>query len=130
MDKGLMLKEIRDFYKLHRNIDFAQFFGLTEQNAYSWTKRGFLDIELVYEKCPDIDPDWLLSGGEKGEMLRKDNSQTIIGDNNKTANGNITEQSEALDKALDALREEQRMCAKLQEQQDRFIALLEQAMLK
>ena len=130
MDKGLMLKEIRNYYKLHRNIDFAQKFGLTEQNAYSWTKRGFLDLELVYERCPEIDPEWLLSGGEKGEMLRKDNAQTVIGDNNKTANGNITEQSEALDKALEALREEQKLCSKFQEQQDRFIALLGQAMSK
>lgn len=131
MDKGLMLKEIREHYRLHKNIDFAQFFGLSEQNAYSWTKRGFMDIELVYEKCPDIDPEWLLSSGEKGQMLRKDNNQSVIGDNNTTANGDIHGASdEALNKALDALAEEQKMCAKFQEQQDAFISLLGQAMSK
>lgn len=126
-----MLKEIREYYRLYKNIDFAQFFGLSEQNAYSWTKRGFLDLELVYEKCPDIDPEWLLSNGEKGQMLRKDNSQNVIGDNNTTANGDIHGASnEALNKALDALAEEQKMCAKLQEQHDAFIELLKQAMAK
>lgn len=131
MDKGLMLKEIREYYKLYKNIDFAQFFGLSEQNAYSWTKRGFMDIELVYEKCPDIDPEWLLSNGEKGQMLRKDNSQNVIGDNNTTANGDINGASnEALNKALDALAQEQKMCAKFQEQHDAFIEILRQAMIK
>lgn len=126
-----MLKEILEHYHLHKNIDFAQFFGLSEQNAYSWTKRGFMDIELVYEKCPDIDPEWLLSNGEKGQMLRKDNNQSVIGDNNTTANGDIHGPSnEALNKALDALADEQKICAKFQEQHDAFIELLRQAMSK
>lgn len=126
-----MLNEIRKHYKLHKNIDFAQFFGLSEQNAYSWTKRGYMDLELVYEKCPDIDPDWLLSNGEKGKMLRKSNTQHVIGDNNTTANGDINcTPNEALNKALDALAEEQKMCAKFQEQHDAFIDLLRQAMSK
>lgn len=131
MTKELMLKEIRDYYKLHRNIDFAQKFDLSEQNAYSWVKRGYLDLELVYEKCPEIDPEWLLSNGEKGSMLRKDNNQNVIGDNNTTANGDIHGPSnEALNKALDALAEEQKMCAKFQEQHGAFIELLKQAMSK
>lgn len=131
MDKGLLLKEIREHYKLHKNIDFAQFFGLSEQNAYSWTKRGFMDIELVYEKCPDIDPEWLLSNGEKGKMLRRDNVQNVNGNNNTTANGDINgAPNEALNKALDALAEEQKMCARFQEQHDAFIDLLRQAIAK
>lgn len=131
MNKGDMLKEIRRYYRLDKNVEFARFFELSEQTAYAWTKRATFDLELVYKNCPEINPDWLLSHGENGAMLRSggNQSQSIVGNNNTAAaNGVIMGTThESLNKALDALAEEQRRCAEMQAQQARLIELLDKA---
>lgn len=131
MNKGEMLKEIRRYYRLDKNAEFARFFELSEQTAYSWTKRATFDIELVYEKCPEISPDWLLSHGENGPMLRSgsNTSQSIVGNNNTAAaNGVIMGAAQdTLNKAFESLAEEQRRCAEMQAQQARLIELLDKA---
>ena len=66
-----MLRQISEHYGISKNSDFAKFFGLTIQTAFQRLKNGSIDYEQIYEKCPDISPDWLLSCGE-GPMLRKD----------------------------------------------------------
>ena len=114
MDTVKILNELREYYNLKRNVDFARFFEITEQNANAWYKRTSLDFESIWRHCPEINPDWLLSGGE-GEMLRPAN-QNIQGDNNTQVGRDLTQQSgtaESVNKALDALREEQAQTASL-----------------
>lgn len=114
MDTVKILNELREYYNLKRNVDFARFFEITEQNANAWYKRTSLDFESIWRRCPEINPDWLLSGGE-GEMLRPAN-QNIQGDNNTQVGRDLTQQSgtaESVNKALDALREEQAQTASL-----------------
>lgn len=131
-----MLKEIREYYKLHRNNDFAKFMGLSEQNAYSWTKRSFMDLELVYSKCPEINPEWLLSNGEVGTMLRpaQSNNNNIVGDNNVNntqVTGNMSAaDSEALNNAIAALAENQKLFSKYQEQIDTILNILNKSVCK
>lgn len=125
MDKKLVLNEIRNYYGLEKNTDFAKFFGLSDQNAYSWTKRGYIDYELVYEKCPEINPEWLLSCGEKGPMLKSAITQEIKGDNNtQVAGDSIGPSDETLSKTLDALSAEQDRCTKLQHQIDTLLDIV------
>lgn len=70
MDKRLMLNRIKEHYKFNSDSDFAKYLGITPQNLSNWKSRNTFDAELIYTKCEDINPEWLLTG--KGEMLKKD----------------------------------------------------------
>ncbi len=111
-----MLKAIASYYGLEKNVDMAKFFGVTEQTAYMRMKQGILAYEDIYRLCPDISPDWLLSGGE-GPMLRaervENNGNLNIGNNAKQYFR--THESESVKKALEALDNEQKSLAREQE---------------
>lgn len=127
-----MLKEIRHYYRLDKNVEFARFMGLSEQNAYTWTKRSTFDLEVVYERCPEINPEWLLSRGERGEMLRSDAEKKALGTKGGASISAqmLTEAREIANKALTALAEEQRRCAEYQQQQSRLVDVLDKALSK
>lgn len=131
MDYSLMLKELREYYKLHKNSEFAAFLGLTDQNAYSWVKRGYADLELVYQKCPELNPEWILSGGTKGPMLRSTIEQQVKGDNNTVTGGNnVGPSTETLNKTLDALASSQNQCSKFQSQIDSLLEIVKHSVTK
>lgn len=116
MTKPEMLKCIATYYGLDKNVDFAKFFGITEQLAHQWLKKGIMNFEEIYKRCPEISSDWLLSGGE-GEMLRinrVENSGNIAFGNNSRQMVRMQE-SESVKRVLEALSVEQSSLAKEQE---------------
>lgn len=122
-----MLKQIAEYYKITRNVDFAKFFGLSEPTAFNRVKTGFIDFEQIYEKCPDISADWLLSG--EGPMLRAESDASVIASNNTNigngANQHVSVvEGEALKSALEALKREQDAVARAQEQISGLIEVL------
>lgn len=117
MSKNLILNNIREHYGLNKVVDFARFFDISPQLANIWLTRDSLDYKAIYTRCPEINPDWLLSGGE-GVMLREDVDKEI-----KAAHEGQT--SAALDSALAALRSEQAISRKAQEQADRLIGIID-----
>lgn len=135
MEKTDMLKQIAEYYGLTKNMDFARFFEISDQNAYIKRKTGVLDFEEIYKRCPDISPDWLLSRGE-GPMLRADrieNSGNISIGNNTRQILRTTHETETMKKALDAvtkgqeaLEREQNALKTAQEQISGLIAILSQ----
>lgn len=133
-NKTRMLREIAQYYGLQKNADFARFFGLEPATAVMRFKNGFIDFEQVYEKCPDISPEWLLNGGQ-GPMLRKErdgfiaSQNTNIGDNAKQQV--VVSEAEGIRTAIEALEKErqshartQTALAKAQEQVSDLIAIL------
>jgi len=91
INKELILSEIKSYYKIKTDADFARFLGIKPQTLSSWYTRNSFDIELLYAKCVEISPDWLLTG--KGEMLRNSINQSIIDNENvQTGNNNIIQQ--------------------------------------
>ena len=68
MDKFQRINNIKKHYAFNRDTDFAKFLGISPQVLYNWKARNTFDTELVYEKCYDINPEWLLTG--KGNMLK------------------------------------------------------------
>jgi len=114
--KVQMLKQIAEYYRITRNIDFANFFGLSAPTAFSRIKNGYIDFEEVYRRCPDISADWLLSEGE-GPMLRKDRDKEIF----KRMRGEMGDTPVAvtcnddLKAAMNALAKEQEALARSQE---------------
>lgn len=70
MDKSLMIRQIREHYELDSDTALARLLGITPQTLSNWKSRNTLDPYLIYTKCVDISPEWLLTG--KGSMLKTD----------------------------------------------------------
>lgn len=121
MDKRQMLNELRRHYNLPRNAEFAEFFGISPQNAYTWMKRGTFDAEIVYEKCPEVSADWILSG--EGEMLRPVSQVINGGENNSNIAGNVI--NEGTKELVMALERQQTMTIKAQEHIDSLIKVID-----
>ncbi|WP_417237408.1 helix-turn-helix domain-containing protein [Bizionia paragorgiae] len=62
MDKAIMLDRIKDYYSFKTDVDFAKFLGITPQVLSNWKGRNSFDAELLYNKCPELNPSWLLCG--------------------------------------------------------------------
>jgi len=67
-----MLQALIEYYDNGNKSQFAKRLGVSAQGVSTWLSRGTLDIEAIYAKCENINPEWLLTG--KGEMLKEDNS--------------------------------------------------------
>lgn len=50
-------------------VEFAKKLGIMKQRLAGWLDHDMFDPFIIYQKCPEISADWLLSGG-KGNMLR------------------------------------------------------------
>ena len=72
IDKTLILNKIKDTYGYVKDRDFANFLGISPQTLSSWLRRGSFDIALLYAKCVDISPEFLITGA--GSVK---NNQTI-----------------------------------------------------
>ncbi len=70
MNKSLILNAIKKEKNIKTNKDFANFLGIKATTLSMWYKRNSFDIELVFKKCEDINPEWLLTG--EGSMLKQD----------------------------------------------------------
>ncbi|MGV4333345.1 helix-turn-helix domain-containing protein [Ornithobacterium rhinotracheale] len=68
MDKSLILNNIKEYKNFSSDAEFARFLGIPAQNLSKWKARNTYDIELLYTKCTELNPEWLLTG--KGEMLK------------------------------------------------------------
>ncbi len=69
MNKSLVLNRIKEHYGFKSDAEFARFLDITPQNLSNWYTRNTFDVERIYTKCEEINPEWLLSG--KGNMLKE-----------------------------------------------------------
>lgn len=115
--KAEMLRQIAEYYHITRNVDFAKFFGISEPLAFSRMKNGYLDYEEIYNRCPDISADWLLSGGE-GPMLRAERKEGTQRGEPSGAD------RQSLRDAMEALAKEQAALATAQEHISALISVL------
>lgn len=76
MNKTLILNSIKDYYRFKNNSEFARYLGITPQVLSNWKSRDTYDPSLIYTKCLDINPHWLLTGD--GDMLSSENTNTPI----------------------------------------------------
>ena len=76
MDKTLILNKIKEYKNFKSDADFARFLEIPAQNLSKWKARNTYDIEILYTKCTELNPEWLLTG--EGEMLK---SETILTQN-------------------------------------------------
>ena len=117
MNKEQIINEIAKHYHLTRNVDVAEFFGISQQSSVAWMKGGY-NIYEVYKRCPDINPYWLLSMGEDGEMLRPSEEE----DNETLTTRGLLEN---LRMAQERLAEEQNISRRVLEQCERVLRFME-----
>lgn len=114
---------------------FARLLDVAPQNISSWLARGTIDMDVLYEHLPDLNFNWLASGG-RGEMRLSatnntikvrtgahvgDNNSGVVGDNNTTTLPATNNNTEAL---LLSLQKKDEQITKLLEQQQSLIDAL------
>lgn len=75
MDKTLILNKIKEYKNFKSDADFARFLEIPAQNLSKWKARNTYDIEILYTKCTELNPEWLLTG--EGNMLKEHNNLPI-----------------------------------------------------
>ena len=80
MRKSEQLERIIEHYAGGNKSKMARLLGVSPQAISTWITRDAYDIELIYAKCENINPEWLLTG--KGPMLKSDNTSYTLPDNN------------------------------------------------
>nr|WP_185147515.1 S24 family peptidase [Ornithobacterium rhinotracheale] len=68
IDKSFILNEIKRHLGFSSDSEFARFLDIKPQTLSSWHSRNTFDIDLIYSKCVNINPEFLLSG--KGAVLK------------------------------------------------------------
>jgi FtsZ-binding cell division protein ZapB len=76
MNKSKMLDQIKTHLEFKRDAELADFLDITRQTLSNWKSRNSFDAELIYSRCTDLNPAWLLTG--EGSMLQKDSTDSII----------------------------------------------------
>ena len=72
VDKSLILKKIKSALGYEKDVEFANFLGISPQTLASWYSRNTYDFEILYAKCINIDANFLFTG--KGAMFLKKDS--------------------------------------------------------
>ena len=67
MDKTLILNRIKKAHNLKNDAMLAKFLGIKPSTLSGWYSRNTIDFDLMFEKCKQINFDWLLTG--RGEMI-------------------------------------------------------------
>ena len=102
-----MLDQIKDNYGFKKDAELAEFLEITRQTLSNWKSRNSFDAELLYSKCPELNPAWLLTGD--GQMLQKDSANSIIKETDpevlREKLVNLQKQLDALEKANNALED-------------------------
>ena len=62
LNKTAVLDRIKDFYKLSRKVDLANFLGIPTNTLSNWYSRDTLDLDIIYTKCEGMDFTWLFTG--------------------------------------------------------------------
>ena len=82
IDRTLILNSIKEAYDFSSNTELAEFLGVKPQTISSWYSRNTFDIDLIYAKCINLNPHFLLTGD--GDVLKTKSEENVpkkIGDN-------------------------------------------------
>lgn len=81
MNKREILNIIKKHYDFDKDVKFAQFLGISSQSLSNWKSRNTFDVEIICQKCEEINPEWLISG--RGNMLKNMGALLKFKENNK-----------------------------------------------
>lgn len=102
-----MLDQIKNHLEFQKDSELADYLEITRQTLSNWKSRNSFDAELIYSKCGEINPAWLLTGD--GPMLQKDSADSIIKETDpkvlREKLVNLQSQIDALEKVNNALED-------------------------
>lgn len=75
MDKSLILNKIKEHMNIRFDRVFAEFLGVKTTTLAMWHSRNTYDVELIFNKCEFLNPEWLLTGKEP--MLKENILENI-----------------------------------------------------
>lgn len=75
MDKTLVLNKIKEYYQFKSDSEFARFLGINSQNIRNWYARNNYNANLLIEKCPEINPEFIITG--EGEVSKDDSKLPV-----------------------------------------------------
>ena len=75
MEKKDRLLSLIGHYSGGNKSEFARMIGVSPQAVNTWITRNTFDIDIVYAKCLNVSPDWLLTG--KGNMLKEEETKDV-----------------------------------------------------
>jgi hypothetical protein len=70
MNKSLILNKIKEHLEMRYDKDLADFLGIKTTTLAMWHSRNTYDVELLFNKCEFLNPEWLLTG--KGSMVKSE----------------------------------------------------------
>lgn len=73
MTKKERLEAIISHYSDGKPTVFAKYIGVAPSTISSWLSRDTFDYELLFAKCEEISPSWLLTG--EGDMLKSQSAK-------------------------------------------------------
>lgn len=63
IDKLLILKEIKSYYKFDSDADYARFLGIKPQTLSNWYNRKTFDWDVLYTKCEHVNIERIIKEG-------------------------------------------------------------------
>ena len=76
MSKKDRLLDLIGHFSNGNKSEFARMIGVSPQAINTWISRDTFDIEIIYSKCVNISPEWLLTG--KGPMLKSEREEPQV----------------------------------------------------
>lgn len=76
MEKKDRLLKLIEHYSDGNKSEFARMIGVSPQAVNTWISRNTFDIDIIYAKCVNISPEWLLTG--KGPMLKTTTEESQV----------------------------------------------------
>ncbi len=70
MNAEAILNKIKNHYGFKKDTGLARHLDISPQTLSNWKKRNSYDPQVIYAKCPEINPEWLMTG--KGFMLKSE----------------------------------------------------------
>lgn len=76
MDKLLIINRIKEYKKFKSDKDLSEFLGVTPQTLSTWKSRNSIDYELIFAKCEEVSPTWLITG--EGSVLLEEKVHGLV----------------------------------------------------
>ena len=70
VDKNYILDKLKQFLNIKTDTEFANYIGVNINTFKNWRHRGYIDYEIIKNKIPEINMNWIITG--KGNMLIKE----------------------------------------------------------
>jgi hypothetical protein len=80
-DKNLIINELKSYYGLSSDSDFAKFLGIGATTLSSWRARNTVDYDLLYSKCVEVNANWFFDTNEP--MLTAEGSKDVVTEQNE-----------------------------------------------